>query len=85
MYRAVAESYQAFDLSGMSSENPYAERSQHLLNTQVDETYTDATELGDIDHIYDYIDMKQMAVSTCIHLLCTVETEFSGLTQKLVV
>jgi hypothetical protein len=63
MYRAVAESYQAFDLSGMSSENPYAERSQHLLNTQVDETYTDGTELGDIDHIYDYIDMKQMEKS----------------------
>lgn len=39
--------------------NPYQEHRQKLLQTQVDHSYKDATQYDAIDHIYDYISVRE--------------------------
>ena len=54
----------AEDAEHKTVHNPYQEHSQQILQSQVDRTYKDATEYDDIDHIYDYISVREWAQKT---------------------
>ena len=55
MYEAVVHFYEILGSGNQSCDNPYSSSGQRILNSNVDNTYECATELDDIDHIYDYI------------------------------
>ena len=92
MLKCVVYSHEALDNAEGAEkkmvDNPYHEHRQKLLQTQVDHSYKDAMEYGDIDHIYDYISVREWSQATkpssvskevghivsktCVHLSCVL-------------
>ena len=63
MFKCVVYSHETLDKAEGAEQkavdNPYQEHRQKLLQTQVDHSYKDAMEYDDIDHVYDYISVKE--------------------------
>lgn len=81
MYEAVVHSYEIFGTGNKNCENPYSSSGQKVLNSNVDSTYEGATELDDIDHVYDYISSKsllRMAKNVKKSAAVTPETALMG-------